>query len=99
MPAELFPVALAGGGLLLWAALRSGLRPKLIGWGLGIAAASLFGGQILAVVSGLASSQAEPAGWPWALVLASLLVYSLMLALLGAGGILLGRDLFRKDGA
>jgi hypothetical protein len=34
MPAELFPVALIGGGLLLWAALRVHSRQKLIAWGL-----------------------------------------------------------------
>ena len=31
MPAEIFPVALVGGGLLLWAALRARSRRGLIG--------------------------------------------------------------------
>ena len=44
MPAELFPVALVGGGLLLGAALRARSRRGLIGWGLGIAAGLLVGG-------------------------------------------------------
>ena len=38
MPAELFPVALPGGCLLLWAALRARLRRGLVGWSLGIGA-------------------------------------------------------------
>ena len=95
MPAELFPAALVGGCLLVWAALRAHLRLSLIGWGLGIAVGSLVGGQVLAVVTGLASGETEPAGWRWALVLTSLAVYSLALVAMGVGGLLLLRDLFR----
>jgi hypothetical protein len=94
MPAELFPVALAGGGLLLWAALRARSRRGLIGWGLTAAVGFLVGGQALAVATGLASGDAEPAGWQWALVLASLGVYSLALVAIAVGGALLVRDLF-----
>jgi len=95
MPAELFPATLVGGCLLLWAALRARSRRRLIGWGLGIAVGSLVGGQVLAVVTGLASGETEPAGWWWALVLASLVVYSLALAVIGVGGLLLLGDLFK----
>ncbi|HEX3046130.1 MAG TPA: hypothetical protein VHY08_15350, partial [Bacillota bacterium] len=35
MPAEFFPVALVGAGLLLWAALWVHSRRALIGWGSG----------------------------------------------------------------
>ena len=93
MPAELFPAVLVGGCLLIWAALRARSRRRLIGWGLGIAGSSLVGGQVLAVVTGLASGETEPAGWRWALVLASLVVYSLALVVIGVGGLLLLRDL------
>ena len=95
MPAELFPFALVGSGLLLWAALRAHSRTKLIGWGLGIAILMLFGGQGVAVLTGLASGEIEPIGWIWWLVLASLAIYSLALIFVGAGGALLLRDLFR----
>ena len=95
MPAELFPVALVGGGLLLWAALRARSRRGLIGWSLGLAAGLLVGGQVLAVVTGLASGESEPAGWWWALLLASLVGYSLALVVIGVGGVLLLRDLFK----
>ena len=95
MPAELFPAALVGGGLLMGAALRARSRRGLIGWGLGTAVGLLVGGQALAVVTGLASGNAEPAGWPWALVLASIAVYSLALVVIAVGGVLLVRDLFR----
>ena len=97
MPAELFPATLVGGGLLIWAALRAHSRRRLIGWGLGIAVGLLVGGQVLAVVTGLASGETEPTGWWWALVLASIVVYSLALVVVGVGGVLLLRDLFRPS--
>lgn len=93
MPAELFVVALVGGGALLWAAIRARSRRALIGWSLGIAVVSLVGSQALAVVTGLASGATEPAGWPWALVVALLALYSLALVAMGVGGVLLIRDL------
>jgi len=96
MPAELFPVALVGAGLLIWAALRARSRQRLIGWGFGIAVGLLIGGQVLAVVTGLASGETEPTGWPWALVLGSLGGYSLSLLVIGIGGVLLVRDLFKS---
>jgi hypothetical protein len=96
MPAELCPAALIGGGLLVWAALRARSRRALIGWGLGIAVVLLVAGQALAVVSGLASGRTEPTGWPVALVAASLVAYSLALVVMGVGGVLLIRDLFRR---
>jgi len=97
MPAELFPATLVGGGLLIWAALRARSRRRLIGWGLGIAVGLLVGGQVLAVVTGLASGEAEPAGWWWALVLASIVIYTLALVVIGVGGVLVLRDLFKPS--
>jgi hypothetical protein len=97
MPAELFPATLVGGGLLIWAALRARSRRRLIGWGLGIAVGLLVGGQVLAVVTGLASGETEPAGWWWALVLASIVVYSLAIVVIGVGGVLLLRGLFKPS--
>lgn len=95
MPAELFPFALAGGLLLLWAAIRARTRLKLIGWSLGIAVGMLVGGQALAVVTGLASGETEPAGLPWALVLGSLIAFTLALIAVGVSGIMLLIDLFK----
>jgi len=95
MPAELFPFALVGAGLLIWAALRARSRRGLIGWGFGIAAGLLIVGQVLAVVTGLASGETEPTGWRWAAVLTSLVVYSLAIVVTGVGGVLLLSDLFK----
>ena len=91
MPAELFPVAFVGALLLLWAALRARSHQQLLGWGLGGAVVFLGGGQLYAVASGLASGATEPTGWPWALVIASIALYSLALIEMGIAGILLVR--------
>ena len=96
MPAELFPVALTGAGLAFWAALRARSRRGLIGGGLVVAAGLLVGGQALAVVTGLASGQTKPEGLWFVLVLASIVIYSLALAVIGVGGALLLRDLFKS---
>jgi len=96
MPAELFPLALVGGGLILWAALRARRQVKLVLTSLILALLALFGGQALAVVTGLASGATEPGGWQLALVLASLGIYILALLVLGVGGLLLLRDLRQK---
>lgn len=94
MPAELFPVALVGNLLLLWAAQRARYKQKLIGWGLGAMIAFLFGGQAFAVVSGLASGAIEPKGLPWILVIASIACYSLALIAICIAGVLLIKKLF-----
>lgn len=47
-----------------------------------------------AVLTGLASGETEPAGLPWALVVALLAAYILLLIVLTIAGIRLSRDLF-----
>jgi len=94
-PAELFPLVLAGGLALIWAAIRARTQRKLIGWSFGFALVMPFVGQLLASATGLASGETEPTGWPWALVLASLGSYAFAVALMGVGGLRLLRDLFR----
>ncbi|MGA2488717.1 MAG: hypothetical protein ABSF99_00820 [Anaerolineales bacterium] len=97
MPAELFPLVLVGGGLLLWAALRRRAYGGLIGWGLGSAVILLVGSQGLAVLTGLATGRTRPGGWQWALVLAALIGYILAVIATGVGGALLLRDLFKTE--
>ena len=96
MPAELFPFALAGDALLVWAALRARARVKLIAWGLGGAIVLLGGSQALAVVSGLANGTTDPGGWAWALVIGALAAYIMALLAVGIGGGMLVRDVYKK---
>lgn len=97
MPAELLPVALVGGGVLLWAALRRHRWHKLIAWGLVAAIVLLGTSQGLAVATGMASGETAATGVWWVLALSAIIGYALALVLVGAGGILLLRDLFKRD--
>ncbi len=92
MPAELFPLVLVGGGLLLWAAIRAHSQVKLIGWSFGLAIFLLFASQALAVATGLASGEIENTS-PWmAVVMGGITGYTLMVFLLAIGGFLLIRN-------
>lgn len=97
MPAELFPVALFGSGLLIYTSLRARSRRGIISGSLSVAVISLVGSQALAVVTGMASGETEPVGWPWVLVLTLLGVYSLALVLIAVNGVQLVCDLFRTS--
>jgi len=97
MPAELFPAGLLGGLLLIWAARRAVAHQRSIGWGFGVAITSLVLGQAVAMLSGLASGEIEPAGTWFVLVLISLAVYCLGLISMAAGGVLLLKHLFMRS--
>jgi hypothetical protein len=88
MPAELGILAFVGGALLLWAAIRAKARRGIIAWGLGIAAGSM------AVL--MAFGDVEPGSLEWAIVVGLLIAYSLAIVVMGVGGVLLWRDLFKK---
>jgi hypothetical protein len=94
MPAELFPLALVGGLLLLWAAYRARSQMRPIGLSLGAAVLFLFGGQAIAVVTGLASGAREATGWPFVLALGSIVLYTLAVIKTGIAGVSLVRKLY-----
>ena len=97
MPAELFPVALLGGGLLLWAAIRARAYRGWIGWSLLASILLLVGSQALAAATGIASGR-TPMSSPWFYaVVAGLILFTLSLVITAVSGIRLARDLFKKD--
>ena len=95
MPMELFLFALVGSGLLLWATIRAHSRVKFVAWGIGIAVFMFFGVQAFAEITGMASGETEPVGWMWGIVIVSLIAYAAGILLVGTGGALLLRDLFK----
>ena len=96
MPAELFPAALLGGGLLLWAAIRARAYRGWIGWSLLASILLLVGSQALAVATGIASGR-TPMSSPWFYaVMAGLILFLLALLITAASGVRLARELFRK---
>jgi hypothetical protein len=94
MPGELLPVAAVGAGLLLWAALRARSRRRLIAWAMGIGAAALVLSTTVAVATGLASGEQDPAGLSLALVLGIYAIYPLAVIAIAIGGVLLVREQF-----
>ena len=97
MLAELFPIVALGLGLLVFASLLSGTFRKWFGWGSIAALATLSTGQIFASVSGLASGALAENGAAFAVVIASIVVYNLVVVALAILGILLIRRLFSKQ--
>lgn len=91
MPAELFPLALAGAVLLLWAALRAHDRRKWIGAASAVA--------IVALILLLLSPGAMPGTWVFTLLIVLLALYATGLAVTGIGGALLVHDLFQRPPA
>ena len=75
----------SGAVLPVWAALRGQARRRLIGWGLGV--------QVAMLCSAVRQLPRRP-GWPWALVLTSLVIYTLALIETGVAGVSLRRDLY-----
>ncbi len=94
MPAELFPLALLGGGLLVWAALRARSQRGWILGGLGAAIALLLISQLVAEVTGLANGDAELVGFWFVLVVVMIVAYTLAVIAMAVGGSLLIRNLF-----
>lgn len=97
MLAELFPIIALGLILLVLASLICKTYRKWFGWGSVAALAALTSGQIFASVSGLASGALAENGAAFAVVIASIVVYNLVVVALAILGILLIRRLFRKE--
>jgi len=89
MPAELGILVFAGGALLIWSAIRTGLRRSIILWGFGLAAGSI---TIL-----IAFGDVVPGSLEWAIVVGLLVTYILAIMVMGIGGVLLWRDLFSQN--
>lgn len=87
MPAELGILVFGGGASLLWGAIRARSQQGIIAWGLGIAAGSI------ALL--LALGDVEPGSLRWGIAIGLLVVYSLAIVVMGVGGVLLARILFK----
>lgn len=90
LPAELGLFVFAGGFLLLFAAIRTRLHQKIIVLGLGTAVISV---GILFALGDLEQGSLE-----FAIAKGLLVIYSLAAVVMGIGGALLWRDLFRNKG-
>ena len=87
IPAELAPVCLVGGLLLMWAAILAKTCKKLVIWSSAAAIFFLVISQLAAVWLGLASGRVDEGTWQMKVVVGLLLLYWAALALLGIAGI------------
>ncbi|NMD27861.1 MAG: hypothetical protein GYA81_07855 [Chloroflexi bacterium] len=97
IPAELALFCLAGGLLLVWAAIRAKTGRKLVIWSLAAAVFLLVFSQLLAVWLGLASGRVGEGTWQMVVVVALLVLYWAALALLGIAGIRLWGLLRKRE--
>ncbi|MBW6466174.1 MAG: hypothetical protein K0B06_06695 [Brevefilum sp.] len=97
MPAELGLFSILGSGLLLWAAIRLRSMIKPIAWSLALMVILLFGGQALAVASGLASGERPPTDMMFYLVSSMLMLYSLIIVMPAILGTRLLPDAFKTE--
>ena len=97
MPAELFAFTVVGGLLLLGVTLLERHGRGLVGGLLAGAAALLAASQGLAVATGLASGEHEPAGWRLVAVMTPYVLYVAVAVALAVVGVRLTRALFRRD--
>lgn len=99
MPIELFPIALLGSIFLIWVERRMHTQHKIAAWGLLIGVGVAVTGQLIAVLTGIASGAAEPTGWGWLLIILSIAIFILALIVIGIRGIFLLRYLYRTTSA
>ncbi|MBN1241598.1 MAG: hypothetical protein JXA15_02695 [Spirochaetales bacterium] len=99
MPAELFPLAIAGGLMILVAGLLSRRRRWLAIGSLAAAAIFFLGITVGAELTGLASGAHPATGWRVALLYGFLVLFVASEIAIVVGGILLARDLAREPAA
>jgi len=97
LPAELFPLVIAGFVLLFWAAIRARAYLKPISWTFSGTAALILGINGAAAITGLASGKTDANGWQFILVMSLLVILILAVILLGVYGILLVRNLYQQE--
>lgn len=97
MPAELFLMVLAGGVLLVWAAVRAHRRITWMTWGLSVAVCSLALSVGAAMINGQATGEIDPQQASWIVSLVGLGLYLLAVMALAVGGGKLIGDVFRRE--
>jgi hypothetical protein len=94
MPGELGLFALIGAALLLTASLMSHSRRALVATGIVVMLGAIAAGAAFAQLSGLATGATEPTGWPVAVLIGLVALYTAAMAGLGVAGILVSKDSF-----
>lgn len=97
MPAELGLLVYVGAALLIWAAVRAKVRLKILIGSVVCSIIFIVGGQVYAIISGLASGETEASGLPFVIVISTIILYIIAIVVIDVTGILLIRDVYSKD--
>ncbi len=97
MLAELFPIVAFGFILLILASLLSRTFARWFGWGTVAALVALGGGQLIASLSGLAHGTTSTDSIAFVIVIATIILYNLIVIALAILGIVLNKRLFQKQ--
>lgn len=81
------PLALVGGGLLIWASIRAHALRKTVSWSLAACVALWAGAAVAASATGLASGRVQEGGWESLLVTGLYIAYIVATVILGVAGI------------
>jgi hypothetical protein len=95
LPAELFPLFLAGALLTTVAALRTRSHRYWVIGGALVTALALLSAQGAAIATGLAAGDRAPQGWPFALVMGLFLLFLAAMVATGVGSVALARYVLR----
>lgn len=96
MLAELFPLVAFGLVLLVLTSLITHSYAKWVGWGGVAALISLSGGQVFATASGLASGELVGSSFALPIVIASIVIFNLIIVCLAVLSLFLLKQLFQK---
>lgn len=99
MLAEVFFIVAPGLALLILASIFARTFVKWFAWGTGAILATLAGGQLLAVASGIASGAHAPSGFAFAVIIAAIVDFNLLIIALAVLGIVLVWRVFSKKPA
>ncbi|HRX57238.1 MAG TPA: hypothetical protein P5075_00550 [Eubacteriales bacterium] len=97
MLAELFLAVIIGAALLIVCGFLSHLYTRWLLWATAAAVLALAASQIYAVASGLAHGTTSPDGFAFALVIALIVIYNLLVLGIAVIGILQIKALFQKN--
>jgi hypothetical protein len=97
MPFEVYPIALVGMALVLWASIRAHARTKAVGAAIAVMLGGFALAAVAAQVTGIANSEEELEAWRYAVTIGFAAMSLLGQAALAAIGALIARDSIRAS--
>lgn len=87
IPLEVFPIVLTGAGILTLIACKTNIYKRKICTLVVLLIVMFFGGQYLAVITGISDGSASATGWAFITVVISMIAYDILAVIIGIYGI------------